>query len=83
MPAEIVAGLVVDELETSSPPKLVTDMLDPDTLYEDPIRVDCTAGPSTVNWTESVITDLISTAFTGDIIKKDAASKRLFFILMI
>ena len=63
------------------PPSVVTETLDPDTEYDEPIRVDCTAGPSTVNCTESVILDVISEDITGDAKNKVEARRKSLFIL--
>lgn len=61
------------------PPKVDTEILDPDTEYVLPSRVVWIAAPSTVSCTESVIRVVISAAFTDGITKK-GSTKSAFLI---
>ena len=59
----MVAGAEAED--PVKPPRVVTEMLEPLTVYCDPMRVDWTPGASTVNCTESTIVDLISAALAA------------------
>jgi|TARA_B100000085_G_scaffold230339_1_gene216867 hypothetical protein len=58
-------------------------MLLPDTEYDEPILVDCTAGPSTVSCTESVILEVISADIAGVARNKVEARRRSLFIMFL
>lgn len=77
-PAEIVCAAEAEP--PVNPPSVSTAMLLPDTEYDEPILVDCTAGPSTVSCTESVILEVISAAETGDARNKVEARRRSLFM---
>jgi hypothetical protein len=62
-------------------PKPAPLMLVPPTAYELPILSVCTAAPCTVNWTESVILDVISPAKTGVVRNNEKANRSLFIFL--